>query len=72
MGGECTAGDPEQQAGEYNHLHTISDLGSRNGTFIGDVPCLPGEVLYFETGDEIFLGNVKLTLRIVKQEAEWA
>jgi hypothetical protein len=51
---------------------TISDLESRNGTFIGDVPCLPGEVLYFETGNEIYLGDLKVTLRLVMNEAEWA
>jgi hypothetical protein len=51
---------------------TLSDLGSRNGTFIGDVPCLPGETMYIDTGDEIFLGDVKLTVSLVKQEAEWA
>ena len=53
-------------------LMTLSDLGSRNGTFIDQVPCLPGEVLYFEADDKIFLGDVKLTIRVVKQEAEWA
>ena len=51
---------------------TISDLGSRNGTFIGDVPCLPGEVMYLDANDEIYLGDIKLTIRVVKQEAEWA
>ena len=51
---------------------TVSDLGSRNGTFIGDVPCLPGEVMFLGTDDEIYLGDVKLTIRVVKQEAEWA
>jgi hypothetical protein len=51
---------------------SLSDLGSRNGTFIGDVPCLPGEILYIREDDEIFLGDVKLTVRVVRQEAEWA
>ena len=53
-------------------LITLSDLGSRNGTFIGDIPCLPGEVMYLDADDEIHLGDVKLTIRVVKQEAEWA
>ena len=53
-------------------LMTLSDLGSRNGTFIDQVPCLPGEVLYFEADDKIILGDVNLTIRVVKQEAEWA
>ena len=51
---------------------TLSDLGSRNGTFIGDIPCLPGEIMFLGTGDEIYLGDVKLAIRVVKQEAEWA
>lgn len=51
---------------------TLSDLGSRNGTFVGNVPCLPGEVLFFEETDEIFLGDLKISLRLVKQKAEWA
>jgi len=51
---------------------TLSDLGSRNGTFVGNVPCLPGEVLFFEETDEIFLGDLKISLRLVRQKAEWA
>ena len=51
---------------------TLSDLGSRNGTFIGDIPCLPGEIMYLDTNNEIYLGDVKLTIRVVRQEAEWA
>ncbi|MDH4020262.1 MAG: FHA domain-containing protein [Xanthomonadales bacterium] len=53
-------------------LMTLSDLDSRNGTFIDQVPCLAGEVLYFEADDKIFLGDVTLTIRVVRQEAEWA
>jgi CheY-like chemotaxis protein len=53
-------------------LITLSDLGSKNGTFIGDVPCLPGEIMYLGADDEIYLGDVKLTIRVVKQEAGWA
>ena len=51
---------------------TISDLGSRNGTFIGNVPCLPGEILYFETDNDIYLGDLKIKLSLVRNEAEWA
>ncbi|HEY5774877.1 MAG TPA: FHA domain-containing protein, partial [Xanthomonadales bacterium] len=53
-------------------LLTFSDMGSRNGSFIGDVPCLPGEILYFDADDEIFLGDVSMTIRVVTQEAQWA
>jgi hypothetical protein len=53
-------------------LMTLSDLGSKNGSFIGDIACLPGEVLYFEAADEIFLGEVKLSIRVVEQRPEWA
>jgi len=51
---------------------TFADLGSRNGSFIGDLPCLVGEVMYLEAGAEVFLGDVKLTIDVVTQEAEWA
>lgn len=58
-----------QSDGEYL---TLSDLGSRNGSFIGDVPCLPGEILFLGGDDEVFLGDVKMTIRVVTQQAEWA
>jgi hypothetical protein len=58
-----------QSDGEYL---TFADLGSRNGSFIGDVPCLPGEIMFLETDDELFLGDVKMTVRVVTQEADWA
>jgi hypothetical protein len=51
---------------------TLSDLGSRNGTFINSVPCLPGEVMFLEPGDEVYLGDVHFKIRVVTQEAEWA
>ncbi len=51
---------------------SFSDLGSRNGSFIGDVPCLPGEIMYIQADDEIFLGDVKFKIHVVIQEAEWA
>ena len=53
-------------------LLTLSDLGSRNGTFIGDLPCLPGEIFYIGEDDEIFIGDVRMTIRTVRQEAQWA
>ena len=58
-----------QSDGEYL---TLSDLGSRNGSFIGDVPCLPGEILFLRGDDEVFLGDVKMTIRVVTETAEWA
>ena len=51
---------------------TITDLGSRNGTSVRDIPCLPGEVFYFGPEDEIFLGDIQLEVYLNKQEAEWA
>lgn len=51
---------------------TFSDLGSRNGSFIGEAPCLAGEIMYFAADDEIFLGDVRVTISVVVQEAEWA
>jgi len=53
-------------------LISLTDLGSRNGTFVGDVPCLRGEIMYVQADDEIYLGQVKLRIRVARQEAEWA
>lgn len=58
-----------QSDGEYL---TFADLGSRNGSFIGDVPCLPGEILFLGGDDEVFLGDVKMTIHVVTATAEWA
>ena len=51
---------------------TLSDLGSRNGTFINSVPCLPGEIMFLEPGVDVHLGDVHFRIRVVTQEAEWA
>ena len=51
---------------------TLSDLGSSNGTFIKGVPCLPGEVLFVEAEDEIFLGDVRLRITVVTNKADLA
>ncbi len=49
---------------------TLSDLGSSNGVYINRVPCLPGEVMYVDAGAQICLGDVCLSLKLVKQESE--
>jgi len=49
---------------------TLSDLGSSNGTYIRDIPCLPGEVMFVETEDEIFLGDVRFHITVIRKEAE--
>jgi len=49
---------------------TLSDLGSSNGTFINGVPCLHGEIMFIEAGQEVFLGNVRLHIRVVKTGTE--
>jgi len=51
-------------------LMTISDLGSSNGTYINNTPCLSGEIMFTEAGDEIFLGQVRLRIKIVKKQAD--
>ncbi len=49
---------------------TLSDLGSSSGTFIKGIPCLQGEVLFIETEDEIFLGDVQLRFSVIRKEVE--
>jgi hypothetical protein len=47
---------------------TLSDLGSSNGTFIRGVPCLPGEIMFIEAEDEIFLGDVRFQISVIKHQ----
>lgn len=50
-------------------LMTLSDLGSTSGTFIREVPCLPGEIMVVEAGDEILLGDARIRFSIIEKEA---
>ena len=43
---------------------TLSDLGSGNGTFIGAVPCLQGEIMFIEPNDEITLADVRFRIGV--------
>ena len=47
---------------------TLSDLGSSNGTFIGGIPCLPGEIMFIDTDDEISLGDVAFSINVLGKE----
>jgi len=49
---------------------TLSDLGSSNGTFIRGIPCLPGEIMFIEAEDEIFLGDVGFRISVQIKEVE--
>lgn len=48
---------------------TLSDLGSSNGTFIRGIPCLPGEIMFIEREDEIFLGAVRFRISVLHKDA---
>jgi hypothetical protein len=43
---------------------TLSDLGSRNGTFLNGVRCQKDEVFYVKEGDKILLGAAEVTVRL--------
>jgi hypothetical protein len=43
---------------------TFSDLGSQNGTFIGAIPCLPGEIMFIEPNDEITLADARFRIGV--------
>ena len=49
---------------------TLSDLGSKWGTSINGVPCLPGEVMFIDIDDEIFLGDIQLLITILMKETD--
>lgn len=42
----------------------ISDLGSRNGTFVNGVRCQKDEIFLLKEGDKILLGAAEVTLRM--------
>ncbi len=42
---------------------TLSDLGSRNGTFVNGVRCLPDEVFVITDKDKILLGAAQVQVR---------
>ena len=49
---------------------TLSDLGSSNGTFINGVPCLHGEIMFIEAEQEVFLGEIRFRIQVVKTGTE--
>jgi hypothetical protein len=49
---------------------TLEDLGSSNGSHVNGVPCLHGEVMHLEPGQEICLGDIRLFVRLVHREVE--
>lgn len=48
---------------------TLTDLGSRNGSFIRGIPCLSGEIMFIEPGDEIQLGRLRLQFKLITKSA---
>lgn len=49
--------------GEGGRL-TISDLGSRNGTFVNGVRCQPDEIFFIEPGDTLLLGAAEVKIAV--------
>lgn len=49
---------------------TLSDLGSSNGTFIRGVPCLHGEIMFVDAEDEIYLGDVRFQISVIKHQTD--
>lgn len=47
---------------------TLCDLGSSNGTSINGVPCMEGEIMYLEAGDEVILGDARFTVELEPAE----
>ena len=48
---------------------TLEDLGSSNGSHVNGVPCLHGELMHLEPGQEICLGDIQLLVRLASREA---
>lgn len=54
----------------YHGSLTLSDLDSSNGSFIGETPCLSGEIMFIENNDPISLGQLKITIKIARTQAD--
>jgi len=55
--------------GDQNSM-TFSDLGSSNGTFINGVPCLTGEIMFIVAGDNISLGQLKISIMVATTQEQ--
>ena len=49
---------------------TVSDLDSSNGTFIRDIPCLAGEIMFIDEDDEIQLGDVRIKIQVLTRDIQ--
>lgn len=49
-------------------LMSLSDLGSGTGTSIKEVPCLEGEIMFFDFEDVVFLGDVQLRFSLITKD----
>jgi hypothetical protein len=53
-------------------LMSLSDLGSNTGTYIKDVPCLEGEIMFFDAEDVVFLGDVQLRFSVINKDTAFS
>jgi hypothetical protein len=49
---------------------TITDLGSASGTWINRVPCLKGEIMFVESEDTVFMGDVSMHFEVKSAETD--